>query len=116
MMKVACQNNLLRMLINNRGFVEPMKKQVLTDASEMFSPAYIHRDTLIIKSGDSSSSSLLFIIRGQVKLVTPKFELITLKPGDWLGGEALIDDVSGYTAIAEDDTVCLSVSTSCKHV
>ena len=29
-----------------------------------------------------------------------------------LGGEALIDDVSGYTAIAEDDTVCLSLSVS----
>ena len=84
MFKVACQNTLLRLLVNNRGLIEPMRAQILSEASEYFSPAYIHRDTLIIKSGDSASSSLLFIVKG----------------------------VSGYTAIAEDDTVCLSLSVS----
>lgn len=112
MFRVACQNTLLRLLVNNRGLIEPMRAQVLNEASEYFSPAYIHRDTLIIKSGDSASASLLFIVKGQVKLVTPKYALATLGPGDWFGGEALIDDVSGYTAIAEDDTVCLSLSVS----
>ena len=67
---------------------------------------------VIIKSGDSASSSLLFIVKGQVKLVTNTYQLVTLGPGEWFGGEALIDDVSGYTAIAEDDTVCLSLSVS----
>lgn len=116
MFKVACQNTLLRLLVNNRGLIEPMRAQILAEASEYFSPAYIHRDTLIIKSGDSASSSLLFIVKGQVKLVTNTYQLVTLGPGEWFGGEALIDDVSGYTAIAEDDTVCLSLSVSGRRV
>jgi cyclic nucleotide-binding domain len=112
MINTASQDMLFRILINNRGYIEPMSKQLLQDVAQFFSPAYIHRDTLIIKAGDTSSSSLLFVIRGSVKLITEKYELITVGPGQWFGGEALIEDMSGYTAIAEEDTVCLSLSVS----
>lgn len=110
MINIASQDLLFRVLINNRGLIEPMSKQLLQEVSQFFSPAYIHRDTLIIKAGDTASSSLLFVIRGSVKLITEKYELRTVGPGQWFGGEALIEDMSGYTAIAEEDTVCLSLS------
>lgn len=111
---MSCQNYLLRLLVNARGLIEPMRPRILNEAGEYFSPAYIHRDTVIIKSGDTTSSSLLFIVKGQVNLLTNKYSLASLGPGQSFGGEALIEDVSGYTAIAEDDTVCLSLSVSGK--
>ena len=115
MMEVASQDNIFRVLINSQGILEPMSKQLLREVSQFFSPAYIHRDTLIIKAGDSASSSLLFVVRGSVKLITEKYELITVGPGQWFGGEALIEDVSGYTAIAEEDTVCLSLNVNGRY-
>lgn len=112
MLEAVRGNVFFRMFISNRGNLQPMTEEFLQEVLEFFSPAYIHRDTLIIKAGDSSSSSLLFVVRGSVKLVTESYELTTVRPGQWFGGEALIDDVSGYTAIAEEDTVCLSLSVS----
>ena len=112
LLEAVSPNNAFRILINNRGSVEPLPKQLLQDVIEFFSPAYIHRDTIIIKAGDSVSSSLLFVAKGSVKLVTGKYELATVGAGEWFGGEALIEDVSGYTAIAEEDTVCLSLNVS----
>ena len=112
LLEAVSPNNAFRILINNRGSVEPLPKQLLQDVIEFFSPAYIHRDTIIIKAGDSVSSSLLFVAKGSVKLVTGKYELATVGVGEWFGGEALIEDVSGYTAIAEEDTVCLSLNVS----
>lgn len=110
MLETVSRNDLFRILVNSSGMIEPMSKQLLREVAPFFSPAYIHRDTLIIKSGDTSSSSLLFVIRGSVKLITEKYELLTVGPGQWFGGEALIEDMSGYTAVAEEDTVCLSLS------
>ena len=110
MLETVSRNDLFRILVNSSGMIEPMSKQLLREVAPFFSPAYIHRDTLIIKSGDTSSSSLLFVIRGSVKLITEKYELLTVGPGQWFGGEALIEDMSGYTAFAEEDTVCLSLS------
>ena len=112
LLEAVSPNNAFRILINNRGSVEPLPKQLLQDVIEFFSPAYIHRDTIIIKAGDSVSSSLLFVAKGSVKLVPGKYELATVGVGEWFGGEALIEDVSGYTAIAEEDTVCLSLNAS----
>ena len=113
LLEAVSQNNAFRILINSRGAVEPLGKQLLQSVMEFFSPAYIHRDTIIIKAGDSVSASLLFVAKGQVKLVTPKYELATVGPGEWFGGEALIEETAGYTAIAEEDTVCLSLNMSC---
>ena len=112
MVESVVQDTMFRILVNNRGLVEPMRKQILMDVFDYFSPSYIHRDTLIIKAGDSSSCSLLFIVKGCVKLMTEKFELATLGPGQWFGGQALIEDHCGYTAIAQEDTVCLSLNVS----
>ena len=112
MVESVVQDTMFRILVNNRGLVEPMRKQILMDVFDYFSPSYIHRDTLIIKAGDSSSCSLLFIVKGSVKLMTEKFELATLGPGQWFGGQALIEDHCGYTAIAQEDTVCLSLNVS----
>ena len=112
MLESVVEDTMFRVLINNRGLVEPMRKQLLSEVFQFFSPSYIHRDTLIIKAGDSTSCSLLFIVKGSVKLVTEKYELTTLWPGQWVGGQALIEDHCGYTAIAEEDTVCLSLNES----
>ena len=110
MFKVSCQNYLLRLLVNARGLIEPMRPRILNEAGEYFSPAYIHRDTVIIKSGDTTSSSLLFIVKGQVKLVTNTYQLVTLGPGEWFGGEALLQEPCYYSAIALSDCVALSLS------
>ena len=80
-----------------------------------FAPAYIHSNTVIMKPGDSSICSLLFILQGRVRLMTDKYELKECGPGDWFGGEALIEDTCGYTAIAEEDTVCLSLNASSRR-
>lgn len=112
LLEAVSQNNAFRILINSRGAVEPLGKQLLQDVMGFFSPAYIHRDTIIIKAGDTVSASLLIVAKGSVKLVTQKFELTTVGPGEWFGGEALIEETAGYTAIAEEDTVCLSLNVS----
>ena len=112
MLESVVEDTMFRVLINNRGLVEPMRKLLLSEVFQFFSPSYIHRDTLIIKAGDSTSCSLLFIVKGSVKLVTEKYELTTLGPGQWFGGQALIEEHCGYTAIAEEDTVCLSLNES----
>lgn len=115
MIEAVTQDTMFRVLVNNRGLVEPMRKQILSEVFDYFSPSYIHRDTLIIKAGDSASCSLLFIVKGSVKLMTDKFELATLGRGQWFGGQALIEDRCGYTAIAEEDTVCLSLNVNGTH-
>ena len=98
MLETVSRNDLFRILVNSSGMIEPMSKQLLREVAPFFSPAYIHRDTLIIKSGDTSSSSLLFVIRGSVKLITEKYELLTVGPGQWFGGEALIEDIAAWIA------------------
>ena len=100
------------MMVNNRGILQPLSSELLSQVLPFFGFSYVRRNTIMIKPGDSASSSLLFVVKGGVKLVTNKYELVTVGAGEWFGGEALIEDVSGYTAIAEEDTVCLSLNAS----
>lgn len=100
------------MMVNNRGILQPLSSELLSQVMPFFEFSYVRRNTIMIKPGDSASCSLLFVVKGSVKLVTGKYELVTVGAGEWFGGEALIEDVSGYTAIAEEDTVCLSLNAS----
>ena len=101
------------MMVNNRGILQPLSSELLSQVMPFFGFSYVRRNTIMIKPGDSASCSLLFVVKGSVKLVTGKYELVTVGAGEWFGGgEALIEDVSGYTAIAEEDTVCLSLNAS----
>ena len=88
-------------------------EELLDAVLPFFGCSFARRDTIVIKPGDSASASLLLVAKGSVKLVTEKFELATVGPGEWFGGEALIEETAGYTAIAEEDTVCLSLNVSC---
>ena len=100
------------MMVNNRGNLQQLSPEQLEAVLPFFGCAFSRRDTIIIKPGDCSSVSLLLLVKGRVKLVTQKFELATVGPGEWFGGEALIEETAGYTAIAEEDTVCLSLNVS----
>ena len=100
------------MMVNNRGILQPLASELLSQVMPFFGFSDVRRNTIMIKPGDSASCSLLFVVKGSVKLVTGKYELVTVGAGEWFGGEALIEDVSGYTAIAEEDTVCLSLNAS----
>ena len=105
-----------RMMINNRGNLQQMTPEFINDILPFFSPAYIHSNTVLMKPGDSSVCSLLFVIQGSIRLLTDKYELKVIGPGEWCGGEALIEDSCGYTAIAEEDTVCLSLNVQSKKM
>ena len=102
-----------RMMVNNRGNLQQLSPELLDAVLPFFGCSFARRDTIVIKPGDSASASLLLVAKGSVKLVTEKFELATVGPGEWFGGEALIEETAGYTAIAEEDTVCLSLNVSC---
>ena len=104
------------MMINNHGNLQQLTPEFLNEILPFFSPAYIHENTVIMKPGDSAICSLLFILKGRVRLITNKYELREMGPGDWFGGEALIEDECGYTAIAEEDTVCLSMNMSGRRI
>ena len=101
-----------RMMVNNRGNLQQLSPELLDAVLPFFGCSFARRDTIVIKPGDSASASLLLVAKGSVKLVTDKFELATVGPGGWFGGEALIEETAGYTAIAEEDTVCLSLNAS----
>lgn len=105
-----------RMMVNTRGNLQQMTPEFINSILPFFAPAYIHANTVIMKPGDTSICSLLIVLEGRVRLVTDKYELIQCGPGDWFGGEALIEGECGYTAIAEEDTVCLSLNASSKLV
>lgn len=103
-------------MINNRGNLQQMTPELINEVLPFFNPSYIHENTVILKPGDKAICSLLFIIKGSVKLITNSYELKELHPGDWFGGEGLIDETCGYTAIAQEDTICLSLNINSKII
>ena len=54
--------------------------------------------------------SLLILIRGEVQLLTEKYELKTVHEGEWFGGEGLLDCECGYTSVSTKECVCACVS------
>lgn len=100
------------MMIDRRGNLQPITSEFLNEILPFFSPAYIHANMVMMKPGDCSNCSLLFILKGHVRLMTENYELKELEPGDWFGGESLIEGRCGYTAITDKETVCLSLNST----
>ncbi|KNB43711.1 endonuclease exonuclease phosphatase [Blastocystis sp. subtype 4] len=99
-----------RYFIPSSGTLEPMDETTLASLLPYLSFSFIHPNTVITQPTNSHEVSLLILIRGEVQLLTEKYELKTVHEGEWFGGEGLLDCECGYTSVSTKECVCACVS------
>lgn len=105
-----------RFFVPSSGSLEPMDETTLISLLPYLSFSFIHPNTVITRPTNSHEVSLLILIRGEVKLLTEKYELKTIHEGEWFGGEGLLDSECGYSSVSTKECVCVSVSESSMNV
>ena len=87
-----------------------MDETTLASLLPYLSFSFIHPNTVITQPTNSHEVSLLILIRGEVQLLTEKYELKTVHEGEWFGGEGLLDCECGYTSVSTKECVSACVS------
>ena len=103
------QSPLMRFLVT-QGVLRAFPKEKLAPILELLDVTYIRGNSVILRPSEGSGASLLVVIRGEVSLLAGRFPLRQVSAGEWFGGEALLGEKSGVTAMSCGDTVCVSVS------
>lgn len=102
------QSPLMRFLVT-QGVLRAFPKEKLAPILELLEVTYIRGNSVILRPS-AGSASLLVVIRGEVSLLAGRFPLRQVSAGEWFGGEALLGEKSGVTAVSCGDTVCVSVT------
>lgn len=103
------QTPLMRFLVT-QGVLRAFPKEKLPQLLRLLDVTYIRGNSVILRPRDSRSASLLVVVRGEVALLTSRFPLRHVSEGEWFGGEALLGEKSGVTAVSEGECVCVCVS------
>lgn len=103
------QSPLMRFLVT-QGVLRAFPKEKLAPILELLDVTYIRGNSVILRPSEGRDASLLVVIRGEVSLLAGRFPLRQVAAGEWFGGEALLGEKSGVTAVSCGDTVCVSVN------
>lgn len=99
-----------RFLVNSRGKLRPISESDVSTLLQYFAFSQIRSNTVLLREGDTSNASLVVLVRGSIQCVNEAYEIGVLQKGDWLGGEAILQEACYYSAIALTDCVALTLS------
>ena len=99
-----------RFCVNSRGKLRPISESDVSTLLRFFSFSLIRSNTVLLREGDTSNASLMVLVRGSIQCVNEAYEIGVMQKGDWLGGEAILQEACYYSAIALTDCVALTLS------